>query len=608
MTGIPELELTRLLTCAALEPGLDGVLLLDLPARPLLAAAEMLADILGEDTRIAVLGTHEQEDDLWFSFRTWTEQGTLTFTPVRGPLLHDGRLVVVVPDLARLSLAATRAAVVTLGSPVALLERHGISVRTANYAYWLASCAAGDIGQVSPHLLDRFTARFPAGRAVTTVEPVDRVWAFANGDPEPVFRVPRPPESWLRALEPGAVVPEVSDAAAVRAIALHDARFGVRRPLALLRLARAFARLDGAAEVTVGHVDAAAALTRLTSSAKPTVAPSNPPEAPAAEPEDRGGAVAPVTPADTAVEETQGPAVVPTPILAGPPPESMDVVHVPVAHDPFPEDAVEPEREATPLVLPWQRRRGTTSDRGEVIGTEPTNRLADIAWVASLREAAKYQAVRGQGSEGLRVCAGDLRRYRRSPKTEHLLVLVLDHTCHQDWDWSPALAEHLRLAYTRRATVCLVEVGAASAELELRAERVMARSLLDPRVAAALERPQGTATPLAHGLELARAALRHALQHGRTPVSDATLVVVTDGLGNVPLEASLRGTVEEPVRAEGIDDAIAGGKAIAELDRVLPVVVLPPRVPYPDVPLDLARAFGPRCLVVAATGDGPWSN
>lgn len=594
MTAVPEFVLPRLLVCCALEPGLDGVLLLDMPTPALLAIAKQFADILGTGASTVVLGTHEHDDDLWISY----ESGT--FVPAPGRLNHDGPLVVVAPDLARLSLAASRAAVATLGSPVLHLERHGVSSTRPNTTYWLAACATEDIGRVSAHLLDRFTARLPATRAVPLINPIARVLAALNGESEPEYPIPDAPAAWLRVLTedvpPATVRPDAVD----RAVALHDAAVGMRRPLALLRLARAFARLDGASDVAAWHVDEAAAFIGLSTTAK------NDPARPADEhqaaeqetPETRPSA----TPQQLQTRGTDSPGnLVPTPIMEGGPGEVLEPMAVSLADNPYPEDVAEPEREATPLVLPWQRRSGTPSDRGEVVGTEPTNRLVDIAWTASFREAAKYQVIRGRTSadEPLLLSPSDLRRHRRTPKADHLLVLVLDHTCHRDWDWMPALTEHLRAAYTRRSTVCVVDVGAPGAEVPVRAQRTMARSLLDPRVAAALENTHGTATPLAHGLELARTTLCHALQHGRTPIDEATLVVVTDGLGNVPLEASLRGVVDGLVRGEGIDDAIAAGRAIAELDRVRPVVVLPPRLPLPDVPLDLARALGPDCLVVS---------
>ncbi|SDJ28342.1 magnesium chelatase subunit D [Lentzea albidocapillata subsp. violacea] len=480
------------------------------------------------------------------------------------------------------------------------LERHGVSCTRSNTTYWLAACASEDIGRVSPHLLDRFTARLPAARAVPLINPIARVLAALNGEAEPEYPIPDAPAAWLRMLADKVPPAAVSPVAVGRAVALHDAAVGMRRPLALLRLARAFARFDGASEVEAWHVDEAAAFIGLSTTAKNDPArPAEQHQATEAEtPEARPSATPRQLPAGGPGGRT---GLVPTPIMEGGAGEALEPIALALAGNPYPEDVAEPEREATPLVLPWQRRSGTPSDRGEVVGTEPTNRLVDIAWKATFREAAKYQVIRGRtgADEPLLLSPSDLRRHRRTPKADHLLVLVLDHTCHRDWDWMPALAEHLRAAYTRRSTVCVVDVGAPGAEVPVRAQRTMARSLLDPRVAAALENTHGTATPLAHGLELARTTLCHALQHGRTPVDEATLVVVTDGLGNVPLDASLRGAVDGLVRGQGIDDAIAAGRAIAELDGVRPVVVLPPRLPLPDVPLDLARALGPDCLVVS---------
>lgn len=597
MTAVPEFTLPRLLLCCALEPGLDGVLLLDMPTPPLIAAARQLATMIGPDTRTVVLGTHEHDDDLWISY------GNRTFIPTSGQLSHDGPLVVVAPDLARLSLAASRAAVATLGSPVLHLERHGLSETLPNKTYWLAGCATSDIGRVSPHLLDRFTARLPALRAVPLVDPIARVHAALNGEDEPEIPIPEAPRSWLGVLASKGPPPKVRSDALDLTLALHDPAVGIRRPLALLRLARAFARLDGSREVAARHVTDAADFIGLSPTMSTTVTPQPAEAGLAAVDPDQPTARPTSTPQQPVDHDLGGPVTAHTLIMEGAPGEALTTVTVALADDPYPEDSAEPEREATPLVLPWQRRSGTPSDRGEVVGTEPTNRLIDIAWTATLREAAKYQVIRGRTGEGeaFVLSPSDLRRHRRTPKADHLFVLVLDHTCHRDWDWMPALAGHLRAAYTRRSTVCVVDVGLPGAENPIQARRTMARSLLDPRVAAALESTHGTATPLAHGLELARATLCHALQHGRTPVDEATLLVVTDGLGNVPLDASLRGAVDGPVHGEGIEDALTAGRAIAELDRVRPVVVLPPRLPLPDVPLDLARALGPECLVVTGS-------
>jgi Mg-chelatase subunit ChlD len=61
---------------------------------------------------------------------------------------------------------------------------------------------------------------------------------------------------------------------------------------------------------------------------------------------------------------------------------------------------------------------------------------------------------------------------------------------------------------------------------------------------------------LAHGLDLALKTLRHALQHGKNTVQKAVLVVVSDGRGNVPLEASHVGKIKLPVGKKGVEDAL----------------------------------------------------
>ena len=122
-------------------------------------------------------------------------------------------------------------------------------------------------------------------------------------------------------------------------------------------------------------------------------------------------------------------------------------------------------------------------------------------------ESAKFCSVRRQLDSGeeqrLVIWSSDLRQYRRLPMPETLLILVIDYTALRKCAWDDALSPHLEWAYTSRAGVALIRVGAAGADHELRAERIMGRSLLAPQIGAALEANPGKATPLAHGLDLA---------------------------------------------------------------------------------------------------------
>ena len=155
----------------------------------------------------------------------------------------------------------------------------------------------------------------------------------------------------------------------------------------------------------------------------------------------------------------------------------------------------------------------------------------------------------------------------------------------RDWDWTEPLEEYLGWAYVNRALVGVVEVAADpgdsafDAVSELRASQFQSQGVLDPRVLTALDRPPGRATPLAHGLSLAWELLRRSTQQGGPAVTEAILVVVTDGHANVPLAGSKTGTVPANVGLTGFDDALKEARKIRALGqaqrRVRSVVIDP---------------------------------
>jgi magnesium chelatase subunit D len=225
----------------------------------------------------------------------------------------------------------------------------------------------------------------------------------------------------------------------------------------------------------------------------------------------------------------------------------------------------------------------------------PARDLSDLALTGTLLEAAKFQAIRRKNrpeAQGILFSASDLRAYRRAAPPERLLVLVIDFTSLAGWDWGAAVLPFLKTAYTQRAAVCVVQVGAADAEHELSARRVLGRNVLSAAVNLALASERGKATPLAHGLELALETLRHALRHGRGTALQAQLVVVTDGRGNVPLEASRLRAITAPVSDEGVKDALAVAEKLRALDRVESVLIHPSPRFYPELPSTLAAALG----------------
>ncbi|MGB0386394.1 MAG: hypothetical protein ACPGWR_16410, partial [Ardenticatenaceae bacterium] len=551
----------------------------------------------------------------------WDAPGLLTTGRQNGPLL-----LVLIPDLTRLTLAAARACVMLMGSDVAHLARHGAS-RSSSGAHeqwvpdicWLAGCDREHVGQLSPHLLDRFALRLHGANAPQ----VDRgraVSAWANAPSSEAAKdvaaggIDEALKEQLQAaahrwatITPAAMASIHSD---VPIVAVESAR----RSIALARLALADARLKGDTEVTAAHVEAAVRLIGLRVAIQPTREPSPAPETPSdvgmaperpdnAAPKSSTASERPLNKASLS-EETQKP-------VYQAPESPTPFEPTKLSSDPYPEDDAPVEREATPLRLALPSRRTASVARGPAIGVQPATDLNDLSVVGTILAAAKYQPIRRQNSEDQKALgadqrawwwrSSDLRRYRRLPVAEKMLLLVLDYTCLDDVDWQNALFPYLRWAYVERATIGIVQVGVAIDQTardapihpdELRAKLVTARRILTPRIDAALMAQAGRATPLAHGLELAYQTLRNALQHGRHTIRQAWLVVLTDGRGNVPLEASQSGQIQLPINREGIEDAQRIAQQLRTLSDVQVTLLDPQPQQHAELPVALAEALG----------------
>jgi magnesium chelatase subunit D len=527
-------QVAMALACSALDRNLAGLLFFDLDPALVYPLANWLGELL-DGPPLIPLGPEIAEDALWERFTIGQ------YIPERpedlGFRWSPGRLagysrppgIVVVPDLALLALPAARAAATLIGADVAHLERSGVSQMWLPRDRWLAALRRSDVDKVAPHLLDRFALR------------VDARDLGLPGDHDPeLFQLVR------RQL--GKALPGLSAEASRRVVAIVPSSApGLRRDLALARAARALAALAGDPLVTPGHVDEAADLAGLTIIQRPSR---------------RSPVVLAQAGGAPSVKADDG----------GSPPRFIG---------PYPEDAVRPGGDIHLLRLGWQRML-TGPPRGQPIGTQRAVGGRDIAVVATLLNAARFQRVRCpdhyRQRHVLHVRTTDLLSYRRAPRPRQLLVLLLDHTCRtQDWDWVEPLAPYLGWAYVARAVVGVVEVGAAVnvPVSELRATQFQARGVLDPRVSAALDRRPGHATPLAHGLTLAAGMLRHGIQQGGPAINEAVLVVVTDGRANVPLADSLAGTVPVNVGQRGVLDALQAARAIRTLRRVRAVVIGP---------------------------------
>ncbi|MFF3463957.1 magnesium chelatase [Streptomyces sp. NPDC002619] len=595
-------RLAHALVCSAAEPALNGVLLFDLDPRLMESVARLFAGLLAGGTEAVgaplMLGSDSRDEDLWTRSRLLREADGITFRTEPGPLIEGDRRsgpppVVVVPDLTRLSVAGMRAAVQLLGADVAVVERTGLRSVARPRTRWLASCRTEDVGRLSPHLLDRFAVRLPAAGLVP---------------PRPESLMDELPPAWRTAAREGVPALPVADDALTRVRDLLGPEASARRELALARLARTIAAVGGAHRAEAWHADAAARLIGL--------APPDAPDERESEPRPADASPSPTHPGATPSDAVRRPATVdrsrkrpPMPgeaLLETEPAEGLGPAlgaAPAVPATPYPEDEAEALRDFAPLRSPWQRRAGTVSPRGVVVGTRRARDLRDLALVRTVREAAVHQKARR--TEQFTVLPVDLHSHIRAGTPERILVLVLDHTCRDDWDWQDALTPFLRWAYTERAAAQVVEIGGAHAADELRAEGFTARSVLDPRVMAALYRPAGRATPLAHGIDQAVQTLRRAFRQHGAGLAEAWLVVVTDGRGNVPLRTSRTGRLDGEVGGAGVEDALEAAAGVGAMDRTrLHVAVIDPaKEPYGDLPFALADALGASVIAGRATPD-----
>jgi magnesium chelatase subunit D len=637
----------------ALHPGLRGLVLLDdgtgdIDGRLIVVArllAEALQAVTGRQVHEVRLGSATTDDDLWTGLRLRPHPAGHGVSLVHEPraLLEQptgddpvaALPLMIITDLDALSVPAARAVVTVAGAETAAIERDGFSYRWAPSGVWVAACQTARIGSVSPHLLDRFPLHAPASAlfqpAHSRSPETEPVFMERSGPPEKgsVTRLPgRTSVAQASAIAaerwPGLAGPVLEELARRSA----PGAAGHRRSIALARLAVACARRRGGDRVETHDVKAAFGLLGLPWSAAVADAngPENKPPAgthtdSAPQPDQSGprtSASGGANPAREAliVRDEADEARVGLPVESGGPAEPVhDVALSADDKDPagfataYPEDHAELLREAEPLRLPWTTSWTVRQLRGPVIGTRPAGDLRDIAVVPSLLRAVTRRAASQPGTPvggPILVEAGDLRAYRRAPLPEQLLVLLLDHTARGEQSWIPVLSDYLEWAYVRRLPMAVIEVGVADkpaedgtgstrsgpAQPRLRAEQFLTRSVLDPRVETALAARAGTASPLAHGLDLAYWTVRHALLHGAALIRDACLVIATDGRGNVPLAASRLDKISLPVGTEGVRDALEAAAELRKLRRLVTEVIDLGTAPYADLPSQLARASG----------------
>jgi magnesium chelatase subunit D len=579
-----------LLSCLATEPGAGGVLFLDLDPELLPALGAWLAAHCGAGGAVRTLGSWLGEEELWLRLRLGHDGLRL----VPGLLVEEPEgppPVILVPDLAQASPSVVRAAVTLIGADAAHVEMHGHSLRWPPRARWLAAVTRAEAARLSPHLLDRFPLRVEAAHLNDALCRLgtDGYWDLPAERDALVEALPTLPYAAASGSRPA-----LTAEAAERVVALVRPGTGMRRGLALARVARALAVRAAEPRVEERHVTDAAALLgmavppprpdRRHRPPRPSADPSRPPEHPAPPPDPA------VPPIPTPVAEPAPTRPLHADTVVPRPPEAA-------LQSPYPEDSPDALPQLGSLRPPGRRRSAARRLHGRPTGTMRARDVHDLALVPSMVQAAASRLIHPDLCDRpLALRAVDLRQYRRRPDPAHALVLVLDHS-RRDWNRAPALAPYLRWAYGTNAAVTVVEFGHRTAELDLCAERVRGSSLLHPGVQNTFEREPGTASPLAHALDLGVHELRRFLRRGRSVVDEALLVVATDGRGNVPLDASLRGRLPTGVRREGVDDALRVAATAATLNRLRAVVIAPDLDQYPELPAQLADALGATLVV-----------
>ena len=177
-----------------------------------------------------------------------------------------------------------------------------------------------------------------------------------------------------------------------------------------------------------------------------------------------------------------------------------------------------------------------------------------LALIETLRAAAPWQRLRAKADGGearLRLRRSDLRIRRYEDKSEALAVIAVDASGSSARtrlaEAKGAIELLLAQAYAKRVEVALVVFRGTGAEILLPPTRSLtrARKLL-------AELPGGGGTPLAAGLDQARALAQAGKVRGRTP----HVVVLTDGRANIAADGS-------PGRGQAETDALAAAKRLA---------------------------------------------
>lgn len=363
----------------------------------------------------------------------------------------------------------------------------------------------------------------------------------------------------VSAMPPAAPAPASAatiDDDALAALAATAEMLGIanmRAPLLAMRAACASARLDGRGAVARPDLERAARLVLAPRATRLPPAPeadAEPPPPPPAETDPGAGdeADAPPPPLDDLLVEAA---------LAALPPDMLARL------------AATGGARTTRSQGKGAAQRSATHGRPVGARAGMPRGGARLALIDTLRAAAPWQRVRAAAPGRIRITRDDLRIRRFESRAAAITIFAVDASGSSAMarlgEAKGAVELLLAQAYVKRAEVALIAFRGSGAELLLPPTRSLARA---KKALAAL--PGGGGTPIAAGLDAARAIAEGAARRGRTPY----LVVLTDGRANIASDGSA-----DPPRAAAEADAAA--RAIAALRIGAALVDISPR-PRPE--------------------------
>lgn len=599
------------LKCAALQLGLRSIVIFNVSPHALNSIAVILKGIIEvveqKSVEITYISTSASEDDIWGEL-TFSGEASKFFDTKLNIIWKHGLIqsvenfqIVIIPDLANLSIYAQQAAISLIDTPIAHLERHGQSNQWSPNIIWLAGCQRQDMGRISAHVLDRFVLRLNAPDDIIT-DRFDVLSKLLNNEDHSNNEFLLPKDVLAELIQSRKVESEFSPVAIDLVIKYFaNGGIGARREIGLGRISKAYAQMAGSKSVTSEHVHKAASLIGLelpvTGKGKEDYEDELKPNQ-FEEEETKYDVIE-----DKNISENNSIEIEhQTEVFQGNE-EKIDPVvvlqHNILIQSPWPEDVLPVEHEFASLRY-IANHHSTSAERGTVIGLKKATSLLDISLVGTILESAKYHKVRlmlnPEIAEKHPIWATDLRSYRRESVPDEMLMLILDYTSMKNSGWADELFPYLQWAYMRKASVCVIQIGAAAAKNEFCAEAILSRSILNPKVGKALNESAGKATPLAHGLELAYRTLQKSSQHGKKNILHSKVVLLTDGRGNIPLRASQTLTIEFPVGSKGVEDAWIVARSFSNIKKLDIVVLKPDLSEYREFPEKLASILGAKIV------------